>query len=170
MATSFSLKQGETRTSHGPIPHPLSWAVKRKANDFILIMIVQHMLKILDFTYEFDDVTTLSIHDYLQHVELYWILFRSALHNSPYLSQITVSKVHWPRIPFSIKALLFWQSLHIKFNASSWHKLASITTNTHNRYHELVMHKHVGLIFMNTNFNYSHVYNRNFSEFFVSAM
>ena len=24
MATSFSLKQGETRTSHGPIPHPLS--------------------------------------------------------------------------------------------------------------------------------------------------
>ena len=23
MATSFSLKQGETRTSHGPIPHPL---------------------------------------------------------------------------------------------------------------------------------------------------
>ena len=23
-ATSFSLKQGETRTSHGPIPHPLS--------------------------------------------------------------------------------------------------------------------------------------------------
>ena len=24
MATSFSLKRGETRTSHGPIPHPLS--------------------------------------------------------------------------------------------------------------------------------------------------
>ena len=24
VATSFSLKQGETRTSHGPIPHPLS--------------------------------------------------------------------------------------------------------------------------------------------------
>ena len=23
VATSFSLKQGETRTSHGPIPHPL---------------------------------------------------------------------------------------------------------------------------------------------------
>ena len=23
MATTFSLKQGETRTSHGPIPHPL---------------------------------------------------------------------------------------------------------------------------------------------------
>ena len=22
-ATTFSLKQGETRTSHGPIPHPL---------------------------------------------------------------------------------------------------------------------------------------------------
>ena len=22
MATTFSLKQGETRTSHGPIPHP----------------------------------------------------------------------------------------------------------------------------------------------------
>ena len=24
VATTFSLKQGETRTSHGPIPHPLS--------------------------------------------------------------------------------------------------------------------------------------------------
>ena len=23
MATTFSLKQGETRTKHGPIPHPL---------------------------------------------------------------------------------------------------------------------------------------------------
>ena len=23
MTTTFSLKQGETRTSHGPIPHPL---------------------------------------------------------------------------------------------------------------------------------------------------
>ena len=26
VATTFSLKQGETRTSHGPIPHPLSSA------------------------------------------------------------------------------------------------------------------------------------------------
>ena len=29
VTTTFSLKQGETRTSHGPIPHPLSlfiWA------------------------------------------------------------------------------------------------------------------------------------------------
>ena len=25
VATTFSLKQGETRTSHGPIPHPLNW-------------------------------------------------------------------------------------------------------------------------------------------------
>ena len=25
VATKFSLKQGETRTSHGPIPHPLIW-------------------------------------------------------------------------------------------------------------------------------------------------
>ena len=24
VATAFSLKQGETRTSHGPIPHPLT--------------------------------------------------------------------------------------------------------------------------------------------------
>ena len=30
VATTFSLKQGETRTSHGPIPHPLimlSWSM-----------------------------------------------------------------------------------------------------------------------------------------------
>ena len=26
MATTFSLKQGETTTSHGPIPHPLRTA------------------------------------------------------------------------------------------------------------------------------------------------
>ena len=25
VATTFSLKQGETRTSHGPIPHPLTY-------------------------------------------------------------------------------------------------------------------------------------------------
>ena len=25
VATIFFLKQGETRTSHGPIPHPLRW-------------------------------------------------------------------------------------------------------------------------------------------------
>ena len=25
VATAFSLKQGETRTRHGPIPHPLTW-------------------------------------------------------------------------------------------------------------------------------------------------
>ena len=25
VATTFSVKQGETRTSHGPIPHPLKW-------------------------------------------------------------------------------------------------------------------------------------------------
>ena len=30
VATTFSLKQGETRTSHGPIPHPLSWNGKNK--------------------------------------------------------------------------------------------------------------------------------------------
>ena len=29
VATTFSLKQGETRTSHGPIPHPLrtNWII-----------------------------------------------------------------------------------------------------------------------------------------------
>ena len=29
VATTFSLKQGETRTSHGPIPHPLSYGSKQ---------------------------------------------------------------------------------------------------------------------------------------------
>ena len=27
MASTFSLKQGETRTSHGPIPHPLTYFI-----------------------------------------------------------------------------------------------------------------------------------------------
>ena len=30
VATTFSLKQGETRTSHGPIPLPLNWRTWRK--------------------------------------------------------------------------------------------------------------------------------------------
>ena len=29
VATTFSLKQGETRTSHGPIPHPLNHIVHK---------------------------------------------------------------------------------------------------------------------------------------------
>ena len=28
VTTTFSLKQGETRTSHGPIPHPLRFRMK----------------------------------------------------------------------------------------------------------------------------------------------
>ena len=32
VATSFSLKQGETRTSHGPIPHPLTRTLTNKPN------------------------------------------------------------------------------------------------------------------------------------------
>ena len=30
VATTFSLKQGETRTSHGPIPHPLNVLLLKK--------------------------------------------------------------------------------------------------------------------------------------------
>ena len=33
VATTFSLKQGETRTSHGPIPHPLNiWFYEGRVN------------------------------------------------------------------------------------------------------------------------------------------
>ena len=40
VATTFSLKQGQTRTSHGPIPHPLniewtsSWQYDWNLDDF----------------------------------------------------------------------------------------------------------------------------------------
>ena len=34
VATTFSLKQGETRTSHGPIPHPLNQIFKNVINQF----------------------------------------------------------------------------------------------------------------------------------------
>ena len=34
VATTFSLKQGETRTNHGPIPHPLSQIVMIVCNTF----------------------------------------------------------------------------------------------------------------------------------------
>ena len=30
VATTFSLKQGETRTNHGPIPHPLNQGANEK--------------------------------------------------------------------------------------------------------------------------------------------
>ena len=32
VATTFSLKQGETRTSHGPIPHPLTLSSEQGFN------------------------------------------------------------------------------------------------------------------------------------------
>ena len=43
VATTFSLKQGETRTSHGPIPHPLNSRLQTKGADrssdnFIIII------------------------------------------------------------------------------------------------------------------------------------
>ena len=34
VATTFSLKQGETRTSHGPIPHPLSRGGRKRLPKF----------------------------------------------------------------------------------------------------------------------------------------
>ena len=34
VATTFSLKQGETRTSHGPIPHPLNQIFQNVINQF----------------------------------------------------------------------------------------------------------------------------------------
>ena len=54
VATTFSLKQGETRTSHGPIPHPLFILLLLKklkfiqlheaVKDYIDILIVQNAL------------------------------------------------------------------------------------------------------------------------------
>ena len=41
MATRFSLKQGETRTSHGPIPHPLNVCFKTHQYYHAIILIAQ---------------------------------------------------------------------------------------------------------------------------------
>ena len=35
VATTFSLKQGETRTSHEPIPHPLRWGLALKVSAIV---------------------------------------------------------------------------------------------------------------------------------------
>ena len=43
VATTFSLKQGETRTSHGPIPHPLSSLVAKTFNRMLLNRIRPHL-------------------------------------------------------------------------------------------------------------------------------
>ena len=36
VATAFFLKQGETRTSHGPIPHPLSDMIKQFEENLVI--------------------------------------------------------------------------------------------------------------------------------------
>ena len=64
VATSFSLKQGETRTSHGPIPHPINILLKRWGSSLSC-----HRFGICIFyaTYNFDKVET------------FWIVFKFAL-------------------------------------------------------------------------------------------
>ena len=42
VATTFSLKQGETRTSHGPIPHPLNQIFKNVINQFFWFFSFPH--------------------------------------------------------------------------------------------------------------------------------
>ena len=49
VATTFSLKQGETRTSHGPIPHPLS--VKEGCYSFFLYSVSLSFLRVLCFSF-----------------------------------------------------------------------------------------------------------------------
>ena len=43
VATTFSIKQGETRTSHGPIPHPLILLqLLLKFSPWIYLSIIKH--------------------------------------------------------------------------------------------------------------------------------
>ena len=50
MATTFSLKQGETRTSHGPIPHPLSDPILWQTQAQNLL---SRVVNIVTYTYRF---------------------------------------------------------------------------------------------------------------------
>ena len=43
VATTFSLKQGETRTSHGPIPHPLMWAKQHYNMSLLMRVLDKHL-------------------------------------------------------------------------------------------------------------------------------
>ena len=45
MATTFSLKQGKTRTSHGPIPHPLTCSPTKMIRYMGLRVIGQTLVK-----------------------------------------------------------------------------------------------------------------------------
>ena len=53
VATSFSLKQGETKTSHGPIPHPLmgnctsNQAILCTISELIIITFFENDISIL---------------------------------------------------------------------------------------------------------------------------
>ena len=42
VATTFSPKQGETRTSHGPIPHPLKTNKQTKKYSLALLLVSFH--------------------------------------------------------------------------------------------------------------------------------
>ena len=49
MATTFSLKQGETRTSHGTIPHPLKLSMWQ-----LIVFINLDWQPSFDFDFDFD--------------------------------------------------------------------------------------------------------------------
>ena len=55
VATTFSLKQGKTRTSHGPIPHPLNVTHSKRA---MRVDILYTCIKILNIIlHEASDVS-----------------------------------------------------------------------------------------------------------------
>ena len=51
VATTFSLKQGETKTSHGPIPHPLNHLVFYIVNMIVVSIPTSYLLKFVMFYY-----------------------------------------------------------------------------------------------------------------------
>ena len=76
VATSFSLKQGETRTSHGPIPHPLrgdtfpndSWSSQLAR---VRIRLIRRLVRRLEYLLHAIDVRVLYNPVYCLFVEVF---------------------------------------------------------------------------------------------------
>ena len=85
VATTFSLKQGETRTSHGPIPHPLTnYDWKKKSTLAFVVWLM-----------------SISKQENTNQISFKWGYF-----NTP-MTSLTFVRIDMWRIQIALKAALF---------------------------------------------------------------
>ena len=78
VTTTFSLKQGETRTSSGPIRYPLIFLLDEKGGSFLLVSVLHYFL-LLNFIYSFASIMNVSVFTQMQvlnHASIAWYLLQ----------------------------------------------------------------------------------------------